>query len=909
MVTVTLIGLLSFAALAIDLGLMVVARTQCQAAADAAALAGCRTINGSQGNNVPAAIAMAQSVATSNTVLNNSITPAQVANVQAGIYQYNTSTNSFQAIFGQTPGANQNYGLLQVQIVTQQPSFFANIMGVQSMTVGAVATAVHRPRDIAIVLDFSQSMGYATMFKYPAFGTVTGLLNPDPAFPQFGPWSIFGGPGMVLDPNNPGTPPGSYATYVPPTPFQRVFTLTDNSGEYYGPNNITMATQDGPAVVNNFLLSDNQTNAFTSSWSSFPSFPNINLGTSGYPTGIITPTPSTFVNQNASGFVGDPFPLAAGVTVTGAPTPNQYAQTVADYIGIARSSVTDTTYNSNFETNGYDWNFATNSLKPAIQKFQGFTVGPGYYGKTFYMWPPDPRTPIGNIGSSNYVAGDWRQRFFTAPPNSGYDTRDNSLYYGINGQWAPQGLGQGPFYFVNYNAVLAWLTSGPITLPPSLRSGRVVYYNSIPTSIPTDPNTGLTLSSATADQIFWRDYIDYVLGTGQYTPSTVLAGANSKNGNSRTGTALYYNNPSNTNLPAKIVFRAALTSASTGGPVPYMRYDETPIHPVMQFWFGPMSMLGYLQQQFNSMPGTSNEAPCWQLKVGINAALNDMQSNHPNDQASLIYFSSSPGYATARVNLTNNYSLMQNALFFPYPILGNLGDPTATINPFLSIAPSYSNPAGIQPNNDTIIPNAGTQTCPQSGFMVAYNQLGSASGGGQTYTGRNGALKIVIFETDGVANCSASASLVQGGGGYYYNTPGNISYYGDSTELHTPPKDGAIAVVQQIVAPNTANPPGYSTPRNNALVHALAFGEIFEPAMASPMQTAAFQFLAAVQIYGNTSPKPVGNWDSDSLNYMADYVNYEPYKIITGTATQRISEMQTALQRIMQAGVQVALIQ
>jgi hypothetical protein len=79
--------------------------------------------------------------------------------------------------------------------------------------------------------------------------------------------------------------------------------------------------------------------------------------------------------------------------------------------------------------------------------------------------------------------------------------------------------------------------------------------------------------------------------------------------------------------------------------------------------------------------------------------------------------------------------------------------------------------------------------------------------------------------------------------------------------------------------------------------------------MASPMQTAAFQFLAAVQIYGNTSPKPVGNWDSDSLNYMADYVNYEPYKIITGTATQRISEMQTALQRIMQAGVQVALIQ
>ena len=465
---------------------------------------------------------MAQSAATSNSVLNNVITSAQVTSVQAGMYVYNSTAMTFEGVLNQPPGANQNYGLMQVSIMTQQPTYFGNIMGIASMNVGATATAVHRPRDIAIVLDFSGSMGYATQFKYPAFGTVTGLLNPDPAFPQFGPWSIFAGPGMVLDPNNPGSPPSNYATYVPPTPLQRVFTLTDNSGEYYGPNNISTDTSDGPAVVNNFLLSDNATNAFTSAWTTFPSMPNVNQGTSNYPTTIITPTPASFVNQNAAGFVGDPFPLRSGVTVSGttAPTPNQYAQVVADYLGIARSSVTDTTRNATFETYGYDWNFATNSLKPASQQFQGFTVGPGYYGKTFYMWPPDRALPletsvapamlpaIGGCASS-----PCRQ--------DRLPIRDNTLYWGINGRWLAQSLGSSPTYMVNYNAVLAWLTSGPITLPASLRSGRVVYYNSIPTSLPVDPKTGLLLSSATPDQQFWRDYIDYVLGTGQYVSSNV----------------------------------------------------------------------------------------------------------------------------------------------------------------------------------------------------------------------------------------------------------------------------------------------------------------------------------------------------------------------------------------------------
>ena len=125
----------------------------------------------------------------------------------------------------------------------------------------------------------------------------------------------------------------------------------------------------------------------------------------------MTPAPASFVSDNATNFVGDSFPLRSGVTVaTGtAPTPSQYAQCVADILGIPRPSSTN--YGTLFPawcTNGYDATYTYNAAnvtastpspaitvtaKPASKKFQGFTMGPAYWGKTFYMWPPDPRTP------------------------------------------------------------------------------------------------------------------------------------------------------------------------------------------------------------------------------------------------------------------------------------------------------------------------------------------------------------------------------------------------------------------------------------------------------------------------------------------------------------------------------------
>jgi Flp pilus assembly protein TadG len=906
---VCLVGLMGFVALAIDIGMLAVARSQCQNAADIAALAGARTLDGkSANNNVPAAQAMAVQAATSNSILNNAITSAQVTTNQAGIYRYDATAGRFNAVFGQSPAANEAYGVIQVTLTTQQPTYFANIFGVQSLAVGASATAVHRPRDISVVLDFSGSMGYCSQFNYTN-GT-TQSLNPDSRFPTFGPWSVYGGSGMVLDYTNPGSTPGNLNTYVPPTPMQRIWSFQDSTGYLYAPNNLTMDTNGGPAVVTQFVQSDDSTSAFVSSSGSFPSFTNVNVSTSGNPTGIVTPAPASFSNQNATGFVGDKFPLRKNVTVAGttAPTPDQYAHTVQEYLTGSNAGVTNTTRNATFETNGYDWDFTANALKPATARFQGFTMGPGYFGKTFYMWPPDPRAPANNIGDAGYVAGDWRRRFFKPRSGSAQDTRDNSMFWNTSGRWLTQNTGATANYIVNYDAILKWLSLGPQVLPTSLRCGRVVYYDTMPTTIPIDQLTGMCTSGATNDQRFWKDYIDYVLGAGRYTDSNVLFGANSANSNTGGGSTLYYNNPASSSLTPQITSRATLLLANGGvaANTPYMNYGDNPVHPRAQFWFGASSMLGYLQAPGNWLPGNCYEAQCWQLKAGVNAAVSDIQNNHPNDLAAVIFYSGSNGYNTARVSMSKNYTNMQNCLFYPYSVLSTLGNATSTFTPFSTSSPSTGNPAGLNDVSDTVIPNAGTYTCPQMGFEVAYNEFSSASG----FNGRRTASKVVIFETDGIPNTICAGTLQNAGANFsYYSGIGGASYVTTSTSLHVTPKDNARAVVKQIVALTSANPPGYSTTRNPARVHCIAFGDLFESYSTSPMKAAALRFVCAVQIDGNTSPTPSGSWDNDTLDYNTYYLTPEPYKLIVGDYTTRISNLQQAMQRIMQGGVQIALIQ
>ena len=130
-----------------------------------------------------------------------------------------------------------------------------------------------------------------------------------------------------------------------------------------------------------------------------------------------------------------------------------------------------------------------------------------------------------------------------------------------------------------------------------------------------------------------------------------------------------------------------------------------------------------------------------------------------------------------------------------------------------------------------------------------------------------------------------------------------------------------LTVVQQIAQSTTASPPGYSTTRNPAYVHAVAFGDLFESTSTSGLTTPALQFLTAVQIYGNTSPYPSGGATTPgthrgrgmqraTLSPATYYSGPQPCKFITGSYVRRgIANISTCMQLIMQGGVQVVLIQ
>jgi Mg-chelatase subunit ChlD len=92
------------------------------------------------------ALATAQDYVNRNIATN---TPPTVA-VTSG--QWDTKSNSFKA--GKTPTDT-----LQVQLTSNnQALFFGRVVGSNSFNMGATATAVVRPRDMMLVLDFSGSM-------------------------------------------------------------------------------------------------------------------------------------------------------------------------------------------------------------------------------------------------------------------------------------------------------------------------------------------------------------------------------------------------------------------------------------------------------------------------------------------------------------------------------------------------------------------------------------------------------------------------------------------------------------------------------------------------------------------------------------------------------------------------------
>lgn len=972
LLAVSVVSVFAFVALAVDLGMLAVSRTHCQNAADAAALASCRTLNNKPGvtnSNLAQAITVAKTTVTDNAHLSAQFTNTQIQKVETGQYLYDPTAARFRVATWtdvtntQASPPSGSWTAIRMTLSVTQPTYFLRVFGVTSMPMGSTATAVHRPRDVAFVLDMTGSMAYASQFNYNG-----ASLNPDTTVPVF----------------------GHYPTVT--SALVATTNQANSGGEAISMTNYTITTSGGPPIVRNFhfdpanvaspatlaypVTSNTSTllNAFhrwnpPESGGSSTSTPPVGVtydftgynafhnGTEPSPKGPV-PAPYSFQSMTDSTspsitYVGDRWRRADGsinktdTTWATGTTSTRGAATTIELLGykvntgvvqagngtaITTNPTTDKFRDPVWETYGYDLDIAqyrsqrgvsggpmtaavylgnngndtTKILLPAGDRFLGYSMGPGYWGKTFYNWPPDPRfdatanltSPDPNkpgFDTSGKAMCDWRRHFFLTSGGAAWAAGSGSAVAGINASLLRTSGSGVPLassgFTVNYPAILKWIKTGPQVLPPNLRAGRVLYY----ASIPDDVNTGTGTAQQVLDKLFWKNYIDYVVGSGGFTQTSNLYGYGDTN-------ATF----------ARSVYTAGNLNTWTGptgtwsGVTPTMAYTDSPLRPRMHFWFGPLSMMDFIANAVanktggyvNWNPGTCSEAQCWQLKAGMNAVLTDVQGNHPNDLVGMTMFaynSLAPPtiYQNPRVATGQNYTALKNALYYPKSLLTaiNGGDVTTELRPYDS---SFNS---VPPDE---IPNANGGTDPNTGLAIAFNLLSPSSqlpANYGTVKGRRGASKVVIFETDGVPNSHSTYTLnLRGYDTYYSNFANGASDGNGSTAAMNP----AIAVVQQMAKPistSLSGDSGLSLPNAPARVYPIGFGDLFDP-VASPgatFRTTALQFLANIAAAGNTG--------------ISGATTIPSVQIITGSYDQRITRLRDCMERIFQSGVAVTLIE
>lgn len=947
LVVITIIAQVAFLALAIDLGMLAIAKTQVQQAADLVALAAARSLNGATAGNYNQSVATsnAQAIVSRNYVLGQKLQASQLQ-MSFGTYDYNQTSQTFSANF---PGlANSPTSAVAVTITSSGlPAAFSSLLGSQLLpTITATAQAVHRPRDIALVMDLSGSMRMGTLLGFDYYQSSRATNNPDPLVPSFGHYS------------------SSSAGLVGTSSIR-----TSSSSSYtISPSNTTAATSSySRTYINNFYSNDAYATPLVRA---FDSYTSTDAG----------------LTWTAPGSGSPVLPPASYATVPGGDVPlylsgssSTYAKTLQDVLG-------SSTRNASWELDGYS-NYTNGSLSNAASgqtsyanaPFHGYTQGPGYYGKTFFIWPPDPRHPLTTSSNSTqikqflmdfgysstdftngttgpplngiynstatsgsrtwpwpndggaalssyltskvYIPGgsrkllatdsqyqkimrlynwdyvvdstgatpcDWRLRFF--------GTANNSKLFDSSGQLArPSSSG----FSIDYNEILRWLAQSPNPFPAQLRAGRVKYYGSIPTAITgTWPNYGST------DQRFWVEFIDHVLGfrqtsAGVYQDISDMAGY---------GTDFTWGTRSISSPPSS---------------TQYMRYSDNPQRPKLRYWFSPIAMVDFMQNYnmdnnvsnyFFMQPGDSYEAPLYTAKEAYIATVDTVRMNHPNDTVSVVPYSWPRTSATSKNGRFNcvsspmgtNYNYATAALTFPFSTINADGSCNQT-----EVTPYDPDPATgkIPSANFMDIPRADGNTCFAMALMLCYNQLAvtpASDSNLRTFVtsspinfptgmaggmGRKGAQKLIIFETDGLANCSATASLVNAGTYKYYkirydmNRPGaseyptiNTANINDSTVLSQ-----VYSLIQQLVA-------DYSTQRNPFKLYALGYGPVFQGVNAS----SALSTLQTMQYYAGTQSSPTTPLASN--------------QIVTGTDAQMSTNMVNAFTSILESGVQIALI-
>ncbi len=951
MVAILIVALVGFLALAIDLGMLAIAQTQVQQTADLAALTAMRTLNGNSSINYnqTAATTNAQNVVTYNVVLGQALQSSQLQ-LTFGSYDYNQTTGSFGANFPPLTGSPET-AVAATVTSNSLPGTFSAILKTQFLpTVSATAQAVHRPRDIALVMDLSGSMRMGTCLGFDFWPTSRTSNNPDTLIPTFGQYSS----------NNAG--------------LQGPSTNQTSSDESYtiSPSNTTTTNSSySLTYVNNFMQNAAYASTLVRAFDSYTSTNGGNTWTAPSSGSPVLP-PASYASVPG----GDVPLFKSGSTTT-------YATDVKDVLGSSTTNIFweldgySAYVNGSPDTSGSGsvpkvWTQVDYSASGT--QFNGYTQGPGYYGKTFFLWPPDPRntsTPststlksyfslmgISNSSDQTYLANNWStwlgqgtttgltnlQNWLTGNTTGGgpYTTTSKfvtgssskaPIYYAVcrlfnraypagssNGQstadWRLRFFGTNSntallnnsgsldtpssnTYQINYNAILSWIAQTSAPFPAQLRGGRIKYYGSIPTAI-----TGSWPSYGSTDQQFWVEFIDHVLGfrqtaSGQYTDISAMAGY---------GSDFTWGTMSQSNPPSA---------------PQYMSYTDNPLRPNLRCWFSPILMVDYLQNYnmdtnvsnyYFMQPGDSYEAPIYTAKQAYVAAVSTMQNNHPNDWVTIVPYSwprSAWNDQNGRLNcvrspLGTNYNYATAALLFPFSTINADGSANDTeLTPYTADAAT-----GLIPSSDFAdAPRADGDTSFAMALMLSHNQFAvttptdttlrsfatsspitfpSGMAGGM---GRKGAQKVVIFETDGLPNCSATANLVNAGTYTYYkirynmNNPSSSEYPSiNPTNINDPTVLSQIyTLIQTLVST-------YGTSRNPFRLYAIGFGPVFQGSNAS----AALSTLQTMQYYAGTQSSASTALPSN--------------QVITGTDSQMSTNMIDTFTQILENGVQIALI-
>ena len=433
-VAISMVALLGFIALAIDLGMVMVAKTQTQNAADAAAFAGARTLSGGANPNTSQATANGNAVAAANTVLGTSV-PAANVTMTHGAYHYNPTTQTFSPQF--PPVAPDNYNLSQATITQGNSTFFAKIFGIASCNVTATSIAAHRPRDTTIVLDFSGSMNNESdLWNCETYqGSFEGTSNnTDPVYPQWGYYNT---------------------TFSPLCELQ-----CTSSSDLVGYCNITQSVGGCGAMVNDYYQNARgaaavQAFAPATTWPAVTNVPALTLSAT-QPSGDQAQTSMTDPTGQAYTY---------GQTITNAQS--------GDAAGTTAMTVSDLipkNYGSGTTAAPYDgsnlWGTAPN----------GYTVGPNYWGMTFYAWPPDPNNDWRQLYFLSSSGAPWSNAVVSPPSASGYP--NNNVLFATSGLFNSPPTGN---YQINYKAILAWINANCVQQIARRRPGRSRPFSGPPT--------------------------------------------------------------------------------------------------------------------------------------------------------------------------------------------------------------------------------------------------------------------------------------------------------------------------------------------------------------------------------------------------------------------------------------------